>query len=61
MARFQSIRVFCEDTREEATAQLIAEAQAIGADAIVATRYNTSSVGQGFSEIFAYGTAVKFK
>ena len=49
------------DTREEATAQLISEAQAIGADAIVATRYNTSSVGQGFSEIFAYGTAVKFK
>ncbi len=49
------------DTREEATAQLISEAQALGADAIVATRYNTSSVGQGFSEIFAYGTAVKLK
>ena len=49
------------DTREEATAQLISEAQALGADAIVATRYNTSSVGQGFAEIFAYGTAVKLK
>ena len=49
------------DTREEATGQMIAEGEAVGADAIVATRYNTSSVGQGFSEIFAYGTAVKLK
>ncbi len=48
-----------KDTREEATQQMIAEADAMSADAIVATRYNTSSVGQGFSEIFAYGTAVK--
>ena len=49
------------DTREEATHQMIAEGEAVGADAIVATRYNTSSVGQGFPEIFAYGTAVKLK
>ena len=49
------------DTREEATQQMIAEAEGVGADAIIATRYNTSSVGQGFSEIFAYGTAVRLK
>ncbi len=49
------------DTREEATQEMIAEAMRFGADAIVSTRYNTSSVGQGFSEILAYGTAVKFK
>jgi uncharacterized protein YbjQ (UPF0145 family) len=48
-----------KDTREEATQEMIAEAMALEADAIVTTRYNTSSVGQGFSEILAYGTAVK--
>ncbi len=48
-----------KDTREEATQQMIAEAQALGGDAVVSTRYNTSSVGQGFAEILAYGTAVK--
>ncbi len=49
------------DTREEATQKMIGEATDIGADAVVSTRYNTSSVGQGFAEILAYGTAVKFK
>ena len=49
------------DTREEATQEMIAEATGLGADAVVSTRYNTSSVGQGFSEILAYGTAVKLK
>ena len=48
-----------KDTREEATQEMIAEAMALEADAILTTRYNTSSVGQGFSEILAYGTAVK--
>ncbi len=49
------------DTREDATQNMIGEAMAMGADAIVSTRYNTSSVGQGFAEILAYGTAVKLK
>lgn len=49
------------DTREEATQVMINAASQLGADAIVATRYTTSSVGQGFSEILAYGTAVKMK
>ena len=50
-----------KDTREEATQQMIAEAIALGGDAVVSTRYNTSSVGQGFAEILAYGTAVKLR
>ena len=49
------------DTREEATQVMINAATRLDADAIVATRYTTSSVGQGFSEILAYGTAVKMK
>ena len=50
-----------QDTREAATNQMIAEAQGLGADAIVGTRFTTSQVGAGFSEILAYGTAVKLK
>ena len=32
----------------------------MGADAIVAARYNSSSVAQGAAEVMAYGTAVRF-
>ena len=49
------------DTREEATTQMIAEAEGLGADAILGTRFTTSQVGAGFAEILAYGTAVKIK
>ena len=48
-----------QDTREFATNQMIREAEALGADAIVGTRFTTSQVGAGFAEILAYGTAVK--
>ncbi len=47
------------ETREQATNQMISEAESMGADAIVCTRYTTSTVGQGFAEILSYGTAVK--
>ena len=40
---------------------MIAEAESVGADAIVCVRYATSSVMQGAAEILAYGTAVKIK
>lgn len=50
-----------QDTREFATNQMIAEAEAFGASGIVGTRFTTSQVGAGFSEILAYGTAVKLK
>ena len=49
------------DTREEATNYMVAEAEALGADAIVAARYTTSMVASGTSEILAYGTAVKLR
>ena len=48
-----------KETREEATTEMIGAAEELGADAITCTRYTTSSVGQGFAEILAYGTAVK--
>jgi uncharacterized protein YbjQ (UPF0145 family) len=49
------------DAREEATARMVADAQALGADAITCMRYSTSQIMTGAAEILAYGTAVKLK
>ncbi len=49
------------ESREEALAQLQAEAEGLGADAIVALRLSTAEVMQGAAEILAYGTAVKLR
>jgi uncharacterized protein YbjQ (UPF0145 family) len=47
------------ESREEATSRMIAQAQSMGANAIVNVRFATSSVAQGAAELFAYGTAVR--
>ena len=41
--------------------EMVAEAEALGADAIVAIRYSSASVMQSAAEVMAYGTAVRFK
>lgn len=48
------------DARRLATERMVQEALSLGADAIVATRFSSSSIMQGASEILVYGTAVKF-
>ena len=48
------------DARALATKRMVAEAEAMGADAIVAVRYSSASVMQSAAEVMAYGTAVKF-
>jgi uncharacterized protein YbjQ (UPF0145 family) len=47
------------DGRANATERLVEEAQAKGADAILAFRFDTSELGSTWTEICAYGTAVK--
>lgn len=49
-----------DEARALATKRMIAEAEEVGADAIVNVRYATSAVMQGAAEVIAYGTAVKF-
>ncbi len=49
------------ESREIATKRLIAQAEKLGADAVIGIRYSSSSVMDGASEVMAYGTAVKFK
>ena len=45
--------------REHATQRLTEEAEAKGANAIVAFRFDTSELGSTWTEICAYGTAVR--
>ncbi|SPJ23711.1 YbjQ family protein [Palleronia abyssalis] len=45
--------------REQALDRMIAEAEAMGADAIVGARFETSQIAQQASEVLAFGTAVK--
>ena len=48
------------EARAIATKRMVAEAEALGADAIVNIRYASSAVMQGAAEVIVYGTAVKF-
>ena len=48
------------DARALATKRMVAEAEALGADAVVNVRYASSAIMQGAAEVIAYGTAVKF-
>ena len=49
------------DARALATKRMVAEAEGLGADAIVNIRYASAAVMQGAAEVMAYGPAVKFK
>ena len=49
------------EARALATKRMVAEAEAMGADAIVNIRYASSAIMQGAAEVIAYGTAVKFQ
>lgn len=47
------------NAREEAIDRMVADAERIGADAVINVRFTSSQIMQGASEILAYGTAVK--
>ncbi len=46
------------ESRREAMQRMIAQAQQLGANAIVNVRFSTSAVTQGAAELYVYGTAV---
>ncbi len=48
------------EARAIATKRMVAEAEKLGADAVVNIRYASSAVMQGAAEVIVYGTAVKF-
>lgn len=47
-----------EDARKQAIDRLVKNANAMGANAIVMMRFDSSEIGQYMSEVIAYGTAV---
>jgi len=49
------------DSREQAIRRMMADAEDLGADAILNVRFTTSMVMQGCAEILAYGTAVRIE
>lgn len=56
----KSYNEMMNEARAIATKRMVAEAQEMGADAIVNIRYASSAIMQGAAEVIAYGTAVKF-
>lgn len=48
-----------KESRDQATERMVGQAEQLGANAVVNVRYATSSVAQGASELYVYGTAVK--
>ena len=51
--------VMLAQAREEALGRMIEQAEKMGANAIICTRFVTSMVMGGAAEMVAYGTAVK--
>ena len=47
------------DSREQVRERMIEEAESMGANAIIAMRFDTSEMGGNWTEICAYGTAVR--
>lgn len=47
-----------EETRRQAVDRMVKNATAMGANAVVMMRFDSSEIGQTMSEIVAYGTAV---
>ena len=57
----QSYNEMLNKARALATERMVHEAEAVGADAVVAVRYSSSSVMQGAAEVMVYGTAVRYR
>ena len=48
-----------EESRRHAIDRMIENASLMGADGLIAVRFDSSEIGQQLTEIVAYGTAVK--
>lgn len=46
------------ESRREAMARMLAQAQQLGANAVVNVRFATSSITSGAAELYCYGTAI---
>ena len=49
------------ESRDEAIERMTAQAESLGANAILNVRFSTSSVAAGAAELYVYGTAVRIR
>jgi uncharacterized protein YbjQ (UPF0145 family) len=49
------------ESRQEVIGRMVAEAEAKGANAVIAMRFDTSEMGGTWTEICAYGTAARIR
>src|ERR1700760_81976 len=50
-----------EDSRRHAIDRMVDNARIMGANAVIAVRFDSSEIGQQFTEIVSYGPAVKVR
>lgn len=48
----------CERAREDAFNQMLSHAGQLGANAVIAVRYDATEISAGITEVLCYGTAV---
>ena len=48
-----------QESRDEVRERLVDAAREVGANAVLAMRFDSDEVGNGYQELVAYGTAVK--
>jgi len=51
----------CETARDAAYQRMLQHARELGADAVIAMRYDATDIAESATEVLAYGTAVKLK
>lgn len=49
----------CDKARREAFERMVTHAEEVGADAVIAMRYDATEFSQNITEVLAYGTAVR--
>jgi uncharacterized protein YbjQ (UPF0145 family) len=57
----ESYAQVCDVARQDALDRLVAHAEELGADAIIAMSYDATEFAQATTEVLAYGTAVKLQ
>jgi len=55
----ESYAKMCDQARQHAFDRMLEHANQLGADAVIAVRYDATDIGQNITEVLAYGTAVK--
>ena len=51
----------CEKTREDAFERMVQHAAQMGANGVIAVRYDATEIMQGVTEVLCYGTAVELE